>query len=90
MVKIRLTRAGAKKRPYYRIIAIDERKRRDGRPLELLGIYDPGRSDSPLDIKLDAIDAWVAKGAQLSGTVASLVKKSRKTGAAPAVACGGA
>jgi ribosomal protein S16 len=41
MVKIRMTRFGAKKRPYYRIMAIDERKRRDGRPLEFLGTYDP-------------------------------------------------
>jgi small subunit ribosomal protein S16 len=41
MVKIRLTRAGAKKRPYYRIVAIDDRRQRDGRPLEFLGTYDP-------------------------------------------------
>jgi len=84
MVKIRLTRAGAKKRPFYRIIAIDERRRRDGRPLEMLGTYDPGRSEAPLSIELDAIDAWVAKGAQLSGTVASLVRKGRKQAAAAA------
>ena len=81
MVKIRLSRAGAKKRPYYRIIAIDERRRRDGRPLETLGSYDPARSEAALDIKLDAIDAWIAKGAQLSGTVASLVRKQRKAAA---------
>ena len=43
MVKIRLTRGGSKKRPYYRVTAIDERKRRDGRPLEFLGTYDPKR-----------------------------------------------
>ena len=51
MVKIRLSRAGAKKRPYYHIIAIDERRRRDGRPLARLGTYDPGQSDAPLTIE---------------------------------------
>ena len=47
MVKIRLTRQGAKKRPFYRIIAIDEREKRDGRPLEYLGTYDPKRARLP-------------------------------------------
>jgi len=82
MVKIRLSRAGAKKHPYYHIIAIDERKRRDGRPLARLGTYQPGRSDEPLTIDLAGIDAWVGQGAQLSETVASLVRKGRKAAAA--------
>ncbi|MCA9513029.1 MAG: 30S ribosomal protein S16, partial [Myxococcales bacterium] len=60
MVKIRLSRAGAKKHPYYHLIAIDERKRRDGRPLERLGTYEPGRSDAALTLDLAAVDAWVA------------------------------
>jgi small subunit ribosomal protein S16 len=85
MVKIRLSRAGAKKHAYYHIIAIDERKRRDGRPLARLGTYDPGRSDSPLTIDLAGIDEWVGKGAQLSETVASLVAKGRRAAAAPAM-----
>ena len=82
MVKIRLSRAGAKKRPYYHIIAIDERKRRDGRPLQRLGSYDPRRSEEALQIEVEAIDAWVAKGAQLSETVKSLLEKGRKSAAA--------
>jgi len=82
MVKIRLSRSGAKKRPYYHIIAIDERRRRDGRPLARLGSYEPGRSEQPLRIDVDAIDAWVAKGAQLSETVRSLLSKGRKAAAA--------
>lgn len=86
MVKIRLSRAGAKKHPYYHIIAIDERKRRDGLPLARLGTYDPGRSELPLTIDLAGIDGWVAKGAQLSETVASLVRRSRKAAAAVAAA----
>ena len=81
MVKIRLSRAGAKKHPYYHIIAIDERRRRDGRPLQRLGTYDPGKSEAPLTIDIDGIEAWVAKGAQLSDTVRSLVKKGRKAAA---------
>jgi small subunit ribosomal protein S16 len=82
MVKIRLSRAGAKKRPYYHVIAIDERKRRDGRPLQRLGTYDPGQSDAPLTLDIEGIDAWVSKGAQMSETVASLLKKARKARAA--------
>ena len=85
MVKLRLSRAGAKKRPYYHVIAIDERRRRDGRPLARLGTYDPGRSELPLALDVAGIDDWVAKGAVLSETVASLVRKARKAGtAAPA------
>jgi len=84
MVKIRLSRAGAKKHPYYHVIAIDERKRRDGRPLERLGTYDPGKGSGPLTLDLAAVDAWVAKGAVLSETVASLVRKARKAAGATA------
>lgn len=82
MVKIRLSRAGAKKHAYYHIIAIDERRRRDGLPLARLGTYAPGRSEAPLTIDLEGIDAWVGKGAQLSETVASLVRKGRKAATA--------
>jgi len=77
MVKIRLTRAGAKKRPFYRVVAIDERDKRDGRALEFLGTYDP-KSKPPL-VTLDVahVDAWVARGAQLSETVRSLLDQAR-------------
>ena len=60
MVKIRLTRGGAKKRPHYRIVAIDERLQRDGRPLEFLGTYDPASKPEKFDIKVDRFDAWIA------------------------------
>lgn len=86
MVKIRLSRAGAKKHPYYHIIAIDERRRRDGLPLARLGTYQPGVSDGPLTIDLAGIDAWLDQGAQLSETVASLVRKGRKAAATAAEA----
>ena len=77
MVKIRLTRVGAKKRPAYRIQAIDERKARDGRALEYLGTYDPNTEPEAIHIKTEAVEAWLAKGAQMSDTVASLVKRAK-------------
>lgn len=78
MVKIRLTRAGAKKRPFYRIVAIDGRKARDSRPLEFLGTFDPKTNPEKLSIRTDAVDAWVAKGAQLSPTVKSLIRRAKR------------
>ncbi len=65
-VKIRLMRIGTKKRPFYRVVAIDERKKRTGEYLELLGTYNP--LTEPKEIKLDQakIDAWIKKGAQPS------------------------
>ena len=86
MVKIRLMRAGAKKHPYYRIVAIDERKKRDGRPLEYLGTYDPNINPIGLTLKLNRVEAWQSKGAQLTETVQSLVRKMRRAAPAEAVA----
>ena len=82
MVKIRLSRAGAKKRPFYRIVAIDERRQRDGRPLEYLGTYDPKLNPERVVVRSEAIDAWLKKGAQLSPTVKSLLRRSRRQAAA--------
>ena len=82
MVKIRLTRGGAKKNPSYRVVAIDSRKQRDGRPLEFLGTYQPTHPDAPIRLEIDKIDAWLAKGAQMSDTVKSLVKRGRAEAAA--------
>jgi small subunit ribosomal protein S16 len=82
MVKIRLTRGGAKKQPHFRIVAIDERSKRDGRPLEFLGSYQPTSSSERFEIDVDRFDAWIAKGAQPSDTVRSLVERARKRAAA--------
>lgn len=81
MVRIRLARLGAKKRPYYRMVAIDGRDRRDGRPLEYLGTYNPVAKDKALDLDLEKIDAWLAKGARPSETAAALVRRARKAAA---------
>lgn len=85
MVKIRLTRMGSKKRPYYRVMAIDERKQRDGRPLEFLGSYDPRLDPPAVNLDVDAIEGWVGKGAQLSDTVKSLVARVRRVGNTPKI-----
>ena len=78
MVKIRLLRAGAKKRPFYKIVAIDERRPRDGRALEFLGTYDPKGDPPPLQLDLEGVERWVGQGARLSATVASLVRRVRR------------
>lgn len=82
MLTIRLTRAGAKKRAFYRIIAIDSRKPRDGRPLEYLGTYDAVASPDKIQVDAERVEAWVAKGAQVSPTVRSLVRRARRQQAA--------
>ena len=78
MVKIRLARHGAKKRPFYRIIAADSRSPRDGRFLERLGSYDPTRDPALIEIKQDRLAVWLKNGAQPTETVARLIKKARR------------
>ena len=78
MVKLRLARFGAKKRPFYRIVAADSRKRRDGRFLEILGYYDPLHEPSVIHVKTDRVDHWKSVGAQASDTVASLLREYQK------------
>ncbi len=75
-VKIRLTRMGKKKNPFYRVVVADERARRDGAPIEEIGYYNP--MTNPADIKIDAEKAnkWLACGAQPTETVRSLLKKT--------------
>lgn len=65
-VKIRLMRIGAKKRPFYRVVAVDEHKKRTGAYLELLGTYNPLTEPKEIKLNQDRIDDWVKKGAQLS------------------------
>ena len=75
-VVLRLTRRGAKKKPFYRIVATDSRNPRDGRFLEVLGTYDPLKTDDNIKVDADKAMAWIKKGAQPSQTVASLLKKA--------------
>jgi small subunit ribosomal protein S16 len=76
-VKIRLARYGAKKRPFYRIVAADSRYPRDGRFLENLGTYNPMAEPSEVTLKKERIAYWLAKGATPSDTVNSLLKKEK-------------
>jgi small subunit ribosomal protein S16 len=72
-VKIRLARAGAKKAPFYRVVAADSRAPRDGRFIEILGRYNPRTEPSLIELDLEKVDAWLAKGAEPSETVAKLI-----------------
>ena len=76
MVKMRLTRMGAKKAPFYRVVVADSRYPRDGRFIEEIGYYNP--ITEPAEIKIDAEKAkkWIANGAQPTDTVKSLLKRS--------------
>ena len=82
MVRIRLTRLGAKKKPFYRVVVADSRSPRDGRALEILGHYNPMEEPPILKLDVSRADHWISKGAQPSETVASLIKRART--AAPA------
>ena len=86
MVVIRLSRGGARNRPFYNVVVADSRNRRDGRYLERLGFYNPVArgQDQPLRIEMERLNYWAGVGAQLSPTVERLVKQSKQ--AAPAQA----
>jgi small subunit ribosomal protein S16 len=73
-VKIRLSRHGSKKKPFYRIVASDSIYPRDGRFIERLGTYDPRNKVNGLKLKKEAIEEWIKKGAQLTDTVKKLMK----------------
>jgi len=73
-VKIRLTRMGAKGKPYYRIVAADTDFPRDGRFLEILGNYDPKKNPAEISLKEDRVREWLSKGAKATVTVSNLLK----------------
>jgi len=84
-VKIRLARAGAKKAPFYRVVAADSRSPRDGRFIEILGRYNPRTEPSFVEIDLAKVDAWVAKGAQPTEAAGKLIAIVRGEKEAPKV-----
>ncbi len=77
MVRIRLTRRGAKKKPFYRLVASDQRAPRDGRFIEQLGYYNPMKEPMELKFDLERVDYWVSKGAQPSDTAKRLIERYR-------------
>jgi small subunit ribosomal protein S16 len=84
-LKIRLARYGAIHRPVFRFVVAEARSRRDGRPVEQIGTYQPKVSDIPLKLDLERVDYWISQGATPSDTVKALIKRARKA-AAPAAA----
>ena len=74
MVKIRLRRMGAKKRPFYRVVVADSRYPRDGRFVEEIGYYDPTKNPSVIKIDAEKAKGWLSKGAQPTDTVKSILK----------------
>lgn len=77
MVVIRLARSGAKKRPFFNMVVTDSRNRRDGRFIERIGFYNPKAAESEQGLRVDAqrLSYWQSQGAQMSPTVARLVKQ---------------
>jgi len=84
MLMIRLARFGAKKKPFYRIVVIEKERARNGRNLELVGHYNPLTDPAKVELKRERIDYWTKNGAQLSETVARLIKNNPAPAAAPA------
>ena len=82
-VRIRLARVGATKRPAYRVIAIDKRRSRDGRALEILGSYDPLTEPATVNLDTERINAWIGKGAQPSDTVSKLMRQVERAATQP-------
>jgi len=81
-VKLRLKRIGARNTPIYRIVATDSRTKRDGRPIEELGTYNPVLQTEPnFDLNLERAEHWLSVGAQPSDTVRSFIRKARRAAA---------
>jgi small subunit ribosomal protein S16 len=75
MVKIRLARKGAKKKPFYRLVAADSEAPRDGRFLEILGYYDPMKDPAVIKIHEDKVNYWLGKGAVVTEAAGAILKK---------------
>jgi small subunit ribosomal protein S16 len=76
LVKIRLTRLGSHKKPFYRVIVTDSKTRRDGPFIEILGTYDPLKEPSEIKLDLDRAKVWLQKGAQPTDTARKLMQKA--------------
>lgn len=88
-VKIRLRRVGSNKKPFFRVVVADMRCPNEGRFLDMLGWYDPKRKGVNYELNMDRIEHWIGRGAVVSDTVKSLMRKNRKApgkAAAPAAA----
>ncbi|MCB4791734.1 MAG: 30S ribosomal protein S16 [Elusimicrobia bacterium] len=78
-VRLRLQRQGKPKRPYYRLVVINQTTRRDGKPIEVLGQYDPMAIDEKIKVNRERVDYWISQGAKSSDTVSDLLKIQKET-----------
>ena len=74
-VRIRLARMGAKKRPFYRVVAADSEAPRDGKFLEILGSYDPMKDPALITVQKEKVDSWIEKGATVTESARAILKK---------------
>ena len=74
MLMIRLSRTGARKQPHYRVVVIEKERARNGRPVEVVGTYNPRTNPATVELKRERVDYWVSKGAQLSDRVGKILK----------------
>ena len=75
MLMIRLSRTGARKQPQYRVVVIEKERARNGRPVEVVGTYNPRTSPASIELKRERIDYWLSKGATMSDRVSKIVSK---------------
>jgi len=84
VLTIRLARTGARKQPHYRVVVIEKERARNGRPVEVVGTYNPRTSPASVELKRDRVEYWVSKGAQVSDRVSKLLSKPAPAAAGPA------
>ncbi len=75
MLMIRLSRTGARKQPHYRVVVIEKERARNGRPVEVVGTYNPRTEPASIELKRERITYWISKGAQMSDRVSKIVAK---------------
>jgi small subunit ribosomal protein S16 len=75
VLMIRLSRTGARKQPYYRVVVIEKERARNGRPVEVVGTYNPRTNPASIELKRERIEYWVSKGAQLSDRVGKILSR---------------
>lgn len=76
VLMIRLSRTGARKQPYYRVVVIEKERARNGRPVEIVGTYNPRTNPASVELKRDRVDYWLSKGAQMSDRVAKIMSNA--------------
>jgi small subunit ribosomal protein S16 len=84
VLMIRLKRMGARKQPHYRVVVIEKERPRDGRPVEVVGTYNPRTNPATVELKRERVEYWLSKGAKMSDRVSKIV--SRPAAATPSVA----